>query len=320
MENKSNGSDVTVTETTSLVTVVNNRLITTSRKVAEQFDKNHAHVMRDIRDIIVQIGDESKIGSMFNETIYVDKYGREKPMYEMTRDGFSLLAMGFTGKKALEFKLKFINAFNLMEKMLEQQAVQSQQPTVLTPLEILKQQVAVMEDLDRRTKQNEEDISSVKEEVSIAQKDIVDLRKAHNGMFWFRQQQYTQQQADINSLRQDITELQEQNSDISTEIDIFVSRMAMSPYFLQKVDPNERYQAVWRDFYNAIAREASKPEGYIQGMVTRQRNNLIKNGVSKTSAEKRVTGKTVIKDNPELVKAARSVMARVNKAVDNKNG
>lgn len=103
----------------ALVVVENNTPITTSRKVAEQFGKNHAHVMRDIRDIIGQIGDESKIGSMFNETTYADKYGREKPMYTMTRDGFSLLAMGFTGKKALEFKLKFINEFNRMEETLK---------------------------------------------------------------------------------------------------------------------------------------------------------------------------------------------------------
>lgn len=319
MENE-NKNDITVVNTGALVVVENNTPITTSRIVAEQFGKRHDHVMRDIRDIINTAGGIPESGDtpMFVETTWINEQnGQTYSMFIMNYDGFMLLTMGFNGKKALNLKLKFIDQFNRMKEALERQVAQ---PTVLTPLEILKRQVAIMEDLDKRTRQNEEDISSVKEEVSIAQKDIVDLRKAHNGMFWVRQQQYTQQQADINSLRQDITELQEQNSDISTEIDIFVSRMAMSPYFLQKVDPNERYQAVWRDFYNAIAREAAKPEGYIQGMVTRQRNNLVKNGVSKTSAEKRVTGKTVIKDNPELVKAARSVMARVNKAVTSKNG
>lgn len=89
--------------------------MTTSLIVAEQFSKNHAHVMRDIRDIIGQAGDKSKIGFMFHQSTYADKYGREKPMYLITRDGFSLLAMGFTGAKALQFKLKFIDAFNRME-------------------------------------------------------------------------------------------------------------------------------------------------------------------------------------------------------------
>lgn len=99
----------------ALVVIENNTPITTSLIVAEQFSKNHAHIMRDIRDIIGQAGDESKIGFMFHESNYADKYGREKPMYLITRDGFSLLAMGFTGAKALQFKLKFIDAFNRME-------------------------------------------------------------------------------------------------------------------------------------------------------------------------------------------------------------
>lgn len=102
----------------ALVFIKNDIPLTTSRTVAEKFDKQHQHVMRDIRDIISQVEDESKIGRMFHETTYADKYGRQKPMYTMTRDGFSLLAMGFTGKKALEFKLKFIDAFNRMEQAL----------------------------------------------------------------------------------------------------------------------------------------------------------------------------------------------------------
>ncbi|MBR0287851.1 MAG: Rha family transcriptional regulator [Selenomonadaceae bacterium] len=105
-------------DNTTLVFIKNDTPLTTSRTVAEQFDKQHQHVMRDIRDIISQVEDESKIGRMFHETTYADKYGRQKPMYTMTRDGFSLLAMGFTGKKALEFKLKFIDAFNRMEQAL----------------------------------------------------------------------------------------------------------------------------------------------------------------------------------------------------------
>ena len=105
-------------DNTTLVFIKNDTPLTTSRTVAEQFGKQHQHVMRDIRDIISQVEDESKIGRMFHETTYADKYGRQKPMYTMTRDGFSLLAMGFTGKKALEFKLKFIDAFNRMEQAL----------------------------------------------------------------------------------------------------------------------------------------------------------------------------------------------------------
>lgn len=57
--------------------------------------------------------------SLFFESTYPDSYGRQQKYYECTRDGFALLAMGFTGKKALEWKLKYIAAFNKMEKRIK---------------------------------------------------------------------------------------------------------------------------------------------------------------------------------------------------------
>lgn len=108
----------------ALVVVENNTPITTSRIVAEQFDKPHNDVVKSIRKLVEQMASTSDVGKnspvkMFNKTSYTDKKGESRPMYEMTRDGFSLLAMGFTGKKALEFKLKFINEFNRMEETLK---------------------------------------------------------------------------------------------------------------------------------------------------------------------------------------------------------
>ena len=102
-----------------LVTVENNQPVTTSLKIAEVFGKEHFHVIRDIRGLINQMKGVSKIGDtpMFQETTYIhEQNGQTYPMYYLNRDGFTLLAMGFTGKKALEFKLKYINAFNEMEK------------------------------------------------------------------------------------------------------------------------------------------------------------------------------------------------------------
>ena len=56
---------------------------------------------------------------MFEETTYIhEQNGQTYPMYYLNRDGFTLLAMGFTGKKALQFKLQYIDAFNRMEEML----------------------------------------------------------------------------------------------------------------------------------------------------------------------------------------------------------
>ena len=113
-----------------LVILENNQALTTSRIVAEKFDKRHDAVLRDIRDLITQAKGlhKSVESSMFTETTYTNKQNKQQPMYLMTRDGFSLLAMGFTGKKALQFKLKFIDAFNRMEAQLKTLAFTDRDP------------------------------------------------------------------------------------------------------------------------------------------------------------------------------------------------
>ncbi|MBQ3433703.1 MAG: Rha family transcriptional regulator [Selenomonadaceae bacterium] len=101
-----------------LVFLQNEQALTTSLKVAEVFDKQHIHVMRDIRELSKQIEDVSRFGQMFCEDSYPDSYGRRQPMYTMNYDGFALLTMGFTGKKALKFKLDYIQAFNAMQRKI----------------------------------------------------------------------------------------------------------------------------------------------------------------------------------------------------------
>lgn len=89
----------------------------TSKQVAEDFGKQHAHVLRDI-DALKE--DVSNFGEMFFETTIPDKYGRNQRAYHLTKDGFTLLAFGFNGKKAMQFKLDYINAFNEMETQLQE--------------------------------------------------------------------------------------------------------------------------------------------------------------------------------------------------------
>lgn len=100
-----------------LVEIRNNQVVVDSKSVAENFGKSHRHVNRDIENLIQK--DVSKIGHMFYETETPDSYGRMQKSYYMNRDGFSLLVMGFTGKEAIEWKLKYIEAFNEMEKKLK---------------------------------------------------------------------------------------------------------------------------------------------------------------------------------------------------------
>ncbi len=92
--------------------------VVSSLDVAETFEKNHRDVMESIRNI------ESAISTAeFSALFYLDSYkasnGKTNPMYLMTRDGFTLLAMGYTGEKAMKFKLAYIKQFNAMEKTLQ---------------------------------------------------------------------------------------------------------------------------------------------------------------------------------------------------------
>lgn len=98
-----------------LTTINNGKVVVSSRQVAESFEKEHKHVLESIRNLTAE---NSTVRMMFSETSYINERGKEYPEYLMTRDGFTLLAMGFTGQKAFNWKLKYIEAFNKMEKML----------------------------------------------------------------------------------------------------------------------------------------------------------------------------------------------------------
>lgn len=92
------------------------KLLTTSVKVAEKFEKNHQHILEAIDKLTVE---NSTVAKMFTLTTYKAGNNHEYRMYTMGRDGFSLLAMGFTGEKALRWKLDYIKAFNAMEGELK---------------------------------------------------------------------------------------------------------------------------------------------------------------------------------------------------------
>ncbi len=98
----------------------NEILVVSSRSVAEDFEKRHDHIVRDIEELIDKLEPPQNWGDLFIETTYQHEQNKQwYKEYLLTRDGFSLLVMGFTGQKALEWKLKYINAFNEMEKELK---------------------------------------------------------------------------------------------------------------------------------------------------------------------------------------------------------
>ncbi|EAH4982335.1 hypothetical protein D6563_08990 [Campylobacter coli] len=94
--------------------VVDNAVYTTSLSVAEVFNKNHKNIIRKINEFPKD--NFTKLN--FELSKYIDSTGRILPCYNLTRDGFSLLVMGFTGEKAYKWKIEFIKAFNEMEKRL----------------------------------------------------------------------------------------------------------------------------------------------------------------------------------------------------------
>ena len=112
-----------------ILTEKNGQVLASSREVAERFGKSHGSVLKTICgetrngkhinglcDEILASG--NPLTKYFIKSTYINR-GKEYPEYLMTRDGFSLLAMGFTGKEAVEWKLKYIDAFNQMEEKLK---------------------------------------------------------------------------------------------------------------------------------------------------------------------------------------------------------
>lgn len=96
------------------VTYENDQMLVSSLEVSRNFQKEHKNVLQTINNLTAE---NSAAKNLFYESTYENR-GKQYPMYLMNRDGFTLLAMGFTGKDALEWKLKYIQAFNEMEAKL----------------------------------------------------------------------------------------------------------------------------------------------------------------------------------------------------------
>ena len=95
----------------------NGQLTVTSRQIAEDFEKEHNDTKKKIRELIKDMGEISH--TYFAITDYVDSMNRPQEEYLITKDGFTLLVMGFTGASALKWKIKYIQAFNEMEQSLK---------------------------------------------------------------------------------------------------------------------------------------------------------------------------------------------------------
>lgn len=157
MENvKHSHKDVVITRS------INGELVVTSRQVAEDFEKMHKHILESIRNLV---DENSAVKSMFIESQFENR-GKMYPEYLLTRDGFSLLVMGFTGSKALQWKLKYIEAFNKMEQAIK------------NPYSHLSKEVQAIFALDHKQQQLAVEVKELKEGMPLFNVECKEIQAA----------------------------------------------------------------------------------------------------------------------------------------------
>lgn len=107
-------------KTNQLVTIHDHQAVTTSQTISQFFGKRHIDVLNVVRRIEAQCP-EGWGERNFSLTSYSDAQGKSQPAYELTSRGFTLVAMSFTGEKAFQFKIAYIDAFEKMENALRKQ-------------------------------------------------------------------------------------------------------------------------------------------------------------------------------------------------------
>ncbi|WP_241569184.1 Rha family transcriptional regulator [Rosenbergiella collisarenosi] len=100
-----------------MVMAIQGQAFTTSQKIADYFGKRHDNVLRKVRQTIRDCPSEFAALN-FEETDFIDKNGDAQPMFKLTKDGYMLVVMGFTGTAAMQMKVKFIQAFNWMTEQI----------------------------------------------------------------------------------------------------------------------------------------------------------------------------------------------------------
>lgn len=180
-----------------LVVAKKNKIYAESQLVAQMFEKNHQHVLRDIRDLERTCSKEFW-QSNFGQSNYKVR-GKEYPCYHLTRDGFTMLAMGFTGEKAIQFKELYISKFNEMERLLtSQQLAKLEFPALMdnvksiheepkpyhytNEINMLNRIVLGMTAKEYREKHNIDEKTSIRPYLSEQEiKDLIELQRIDTG-------------------------------------------------------------------------------------------------------------------------------------------
>lgn len=146
----------------------NDQAMTSSLLVAKEFGKVHAKVMCDIENL--NCSEEFRLAN-FGNSSFKNEQGKEFPMFTMTKDGFSFLVMGYTGKKAAQFKEAYINAFNKMESEIRSSIKPKSQ------LEILQMSINQLVEQEHRLSSVERDVAETKKEIAEMKQERIENGK-----------------------------------------------------------------------------------------------------------------------------------------------
>ena len=192
-----------------------------SLQVAAKFEKEHRNVLQSIDNLL--IAENSAVKEMFKESTYKANNGQMYRKLYMNRDGFSVLTMGFTGQKALEWKLQYINAFNCMESIIRE-----------------KQTLAWQESrqLGKKTRKKETDAIQRLVEYATAQ------GSSHPGRLYTNYTRLTNQTAGVSS-REAATEIQ-----LSV---IIVAESIIAQTIDSGIEKNKPYKEIYQDCKRKLA-------------------------------------------------------------------
>lgn len=160
----------------NLVIMHDQQAVTTSLVLAEAFGKEHKNVIRAIESKIGELKIEPS-SKMFLKGEYTSSQNKQQPMYYLNRDGFTFIAMGFTGKKADDFKLKYIDAFNQMEEQIKNKS-QFRLPTNLAEMTLMFNNV--MQDQDKKIEEQGKKVDFLMDLSGLTSSRNKELMKARN--------------------------------------------------------------------------------------------------------------------------------------------
>lgn len=119
-----------------------NKVIVSTKYISDVFDKVHRNVMRDVENL--HCSDDFRVRN-FEQSSYTSKQNKTLKSYDVTRDGFAFLAMGFTGPEAAEWKERYINAYNEMELAIAKRV--SEAPKSMEELNAVSKQIEELKEV-----------------------------------------------------------------------------------------------------------------------------------------------------------------------------